>query len=78
VGAAIKIFTYFKNVSCNGKECPPNIVRRFLYSFVHPLMEYELGLQYLFKKERAVLDKAWFYMEVKPVTSEINFGHDYS
>ena len=60
VEAAIRMSEYFRIVGCNGGGYPPTIVRRILHSFVRPLMEYGLGLQYLRKSEKNRLDKAWF------------------
>ena len=51
---------YFKRVGCNGMGYPPTIVKKILHTFVHPLMEYGLGLQHLRKRERNKLDQSWF------------------
>ena len=62
VDAAVKMSSYFKSVGCSGCGYPPSIVRMILHSFVRPLMEYGLGLQYLLKRERNMLNKAWLHI----------------
>ena len=62
ISRAVKTANLFNRMRCNGTEVSPTVSRWILTSFVHPQMEYGLGLTYLGIGLENAINKAWYSM----------------